>query len=335
MNQIEFNKDIDFYIRNYEESGIVLRRIQNQANKIYNQIAGKYALVFIAEKGAGKTTILDYLLGLTIEKEKTNEKTGRTYKVEEDILETGSGATTTSEVEVTQSLGENSNLVVIPYEKDEMEEILCSFAKIMFNSAHDISSNEEVQLATELIRACRNMTGLTDPRKQDKKDLAKELALKYTVDEYDIFQQEVIRLADISNRIQTEFCYDEKTDEKVWIKKIFRRLNLVREPKAPLPKKIIIQLSKQVFNFEVLGNVERIIDTRGLEVGSITDRTDIKKIFREEQNNIILLVDKFSSPSKSIIDLMEHYVYDRNMECINRISYIMNFKDGDKDLVIK
>lgn len=334
MNRLEFNQDIDFYIRNYEESSVVLRRIQEQVNKIYDQIIGTYSLVFIAEKGAGKTTTLDYLLGLTVDKEKINEKNGRTYIVEQDVLETGSGATTTSEVEITQSIDIHSRVVVIPYEKEEMEDILHSFAKIMFRNAHDINDSEEVQLATELIRACRNMTGLTEQRKTEKKDLARELALSYKIDEYEMFQKKVVELALIGSRTQTEFHYDEKIDEKMWIKKIFRRLNLVKEPNAPLPKKIIIKLSKRIFDFGKLGKVERIVDTRGLEIGSITDRIDIKKIFREEQNNIVLLVDKFNSPSKSIIDLMEHYVYDKNMECVNRIGYIVNFRDGEPEKVI-
>ena len=204
----------------------------------------------------------------------------------------------------------------------------------MFYNAHDIDASEEVQLASELIRACRNMTGLTDQRKMEKKDLAREKALEYKSNEYNEFENEVITLASIANRTQTEFSFDMKTDEKMWVKKTFRRLNLVREENAPLPKKIIIQLSKQIFDFARLGKIDKIVDTRGLEIGSITDRTDIKKIFREEQNNIVLLVDKFNSPSKSIIDLMEHYVYDKNMECVNRIGYIVNFRDGEPERVV-
>lgn len=61
-------------------------------------------------------------------------------------------------------------------------------------------------------------------------------------------------------------------------------------------------LSKDIFDFSKFNRINKIIDTRGLEVTSNTDRSDIKSIFRDGENNILLFVDKFNSPSKSIID---------------------------------
>ena len=176
MNLEDRNKEIDYYIDNYPDNAPVLKRIKDKINQVEKQLKEQYSLVFMAEKGAGKTTTIDFLLGLTQEKQKVNEKTKRKYIVEEDILETGSGATTTSEVEICQSDEEFSKIIITPYEVEEVKEILVVFAKSMFSNIHEINGGDE-QLAPELIRACRNMTGLTEKKNEDgqKVDLLKEL----------------------------------------------------------------------------------------------------------------------------------------------------------------
>lgn len=334
MNLEDRNKEIDYYIDNYPDNAPVLKRIKDKINQVEKQLKEQYSLVFMAEKGAGKTTTIDFLLGLTQEKQKVNEKTKRKYIVEEDILETGSGATTTSEVEICQSDEEFSKIIITPYEVEEVKEILVVFAKSMFSNIHEINGGDE-QLAPELIRACRNMTGLTEKKNEDgqKVDLLKELILQYSVNEYDNFEQRIIENANLDERKETVFICDDK-NEKSWIKKIFRRVNLVHIKEAPLPKKITVMLSKNIFNFSKFNRISRIIDTRGLEVTSNTDRSDIKSIFRDGENNILLFVDKFNSPSKSIIDLVDHYIYDDGMDIVNRVGYIVNHRDGEAEKVV-
>lgn len=336
MNIKELNEEINYYIDNYPENAIVLSKIKERINKIENQLKEEYSLIFMAEKGAGKTTTIDFLLGLTYEREKVNEKTKKKYIVEEDILETGSGATTTSEVEICQSNDEYSKIIITPYEIEDVKDILITFAKAMFSNIHEIEGIEE-QLAPELIRACRNMTGLTERKNEEgiKVDLLKELVLQFNENEYDSFESRILESANLESRNKIEFICDEKKDkEKAWIKKIFRRVNLVHIDDAPLPKKITLMLSKDIFDFDKLNRITKIIDTRGLEVASNTDRSDIKSIFRDGENQIILFVDKFNSPSKSIIDLVDHYVYDKDMDIIDRLGYIVNFRDGEAEKVV-
>lgn len=333
MNR-EFNEEIDFYINNYLENSNVLKRIKSAVNEIDEKLSSQYSLVFIAEKGAGKTTVIDYFMDLIYEKEKINDKTGKKYKVIEDILETGSGATTTSEVELCQSLVKNTKIKIIPYSEEDIIDLLVSFSKIMFNNAHDIKDAEQLSMASELIRACRNMTGLTENKKL-REDYAKNLAMTYEVNQYNDYKIEVIKCANLENRKRLEFVYERGTvSEKEWLKKVFRKINLVHIEDSPLPKKIIIELNKEIFDFSKLKRINKIIDTRGLEVGPATDRSDIKGLFRDEQNSILLFVDKFNSPSKSIIDLFDQYIYDKDMECIDRLGYIVNFRDGEPENVI-
>lgn len=328
------NKEIDYYIENYPDNAAVLKRIKDKINQVEKQLKDQYSLVFMAEKGAGKTTTIDFLLGLTQEKQKINEKTKKKYIVEEDILETGSGATTTSEVVICQSDEEVSKITITPYEIEEVREILIVFAKSMFANIYGIASGDE-QLAPELIRACRNMIGLTEKKNEfgQKVDLLKELVLKYGPEDYSGFEQKIIENANLEERRETTFVCDDK-NEKSWIKKVFRRINLVHIKEAPLPKKITVMLSKDIFDFSKFNRINRIIDTRGLEVTSNTDRSDIKSVFRDGENNIILFVDKFNSPSKSIIDLVDHYIYDDEMDIVNRVGYIVNHRDGEAEKVV-
>lgn len=326
--------EIDYYTKNYPDNSSVLSRIRASLQEIAIKKNEKYSLVFVAEKGKGKTTIINYLLGLNYDKEKIKEKTGRKYEVIEEVLETGAGATTTSEVEICQSLDEVTHIKIIPYTIEETKELLELFSTIIFNDTFNLNREEQSSLPTELIRACRNLTGLKE-NKKNKIDEAKNLAKNYNVDDYDKFKEEVIRRANLEERTKTNFSYElGNENEKEWLKKEFRKINLVHEKDANIPKKVIIEISKEIFNFSKFKNINKIIDTRGLEVGSITDRSDIKKLFRGEDNNIIVFVDEFTSPSKAIIDLLDHYVYDKDMDCIDRLAYIVNFHDGEpKDVI--
>ena len=74
---------------------------------------------------------------------------------------------------------------------------------------------------------------------------------------------------------------------------MFRDLNLVKLQDAPLAKRITIELSQEVFDFSLLNGISKIIDTRGLEAGSVTDRMDIKDYFTSETNDFLFLIDEF------------------------------------------
>lgn len=333
MRNDKIIQDIEEYILYNKEHEIVLRRIQNRIKELSQQLEEDFSLVFMAEKGAGKTTTIDFLLGLTYENKKVNEKTKKSYMVEEDVLETGSGATTTSEVIVCQSDDLVSKIAVESYTKEEVLDIINTFSKIIFANAHGKETNE--QIAPELLRACRNMSGLTEKKTAEERiDQAIELAKKYSEENFDLFAKDIILRCNIDARVSGEYVYDGVGTEREWLKKTFRKINLVHLPDAPLPKRITVKLSQLIFDFSQFNGIKRIVDTRGLELGSNTDRNDIKNIFKSGENNVILFVDKFNSPSKSIIDLLDHYVYDHDMDIVERIGYVVNFRDGEPIKVV-
>ncbi|WP_194189529.1 hypothetical protein [Clostridium chrysemydis] len=326
--------EIENLINNYPEHSCILSKIKEELKDIDLKLNQNYKIILIADKGIGKTTIINLLLNLNFEKIKKNKKTERKYKVITGSLETGSGATTTSEVEVIQSNNQKTIIKIIPYEYDEIVEIIDRFAKIIFNETYDIQ--EPISLPTELERACRNMSGLTE-NKLTKVDKAKDLALNCGYEGFQIFNMKVRELCNLTNRNNLEIKYHKEIQctEKEWIKKVFRKVNLVKYEDIPLAKKIIIELNREIFDFDKLYKVDTVLDTRGLESDStVTERTDIKNIFRESTNNIILFVDKFNSPSKSVIDIMDYYLGYGNLDDINRFGYLVNFEDGQPENVI-
>lgn len=336
--------EIEEYTRKYPDSANELRGYSEQFLELQQRLTQEKSLVFIAEKGVGKTTLINFILGLNYKTEKLVRKKKR--KVEDEVLETGSGATTTSDVEIIQSKDGVNHIIINPYSLNEMEFILTNFCKNIFEEVHHINLSTE-ELPPELKRACINMTGLkeefreinTDSGTQKiRVDLAKELATSYSCNDYKLFEQEVFKKANLNQRTKVNYTKGISSasidEEKVWIKKMFRDLNLVKLQEAPLPKKIIVQLSQEVFDFSLLSGISKIIDTRGLEAGSVTDRIDIKDYFKSEGNHFLFLVDEFKKTSPALIQLLNQYVYDKDFEVVNRLGYIVNFKEGEPERVI-
>lgn len=311
--------------------GNSLKRIM-EIQKLLNE---KFSLVFVTDKGIGKTSIINYALDLVYERDK-KLKSGRSAVVYQDVLETGAGATTTSETEIVQSISDYCEIEIVPSSREEMEELLRDFAKYVFKEIYTGFQGYS-SLAPELFRAMRNMTELkeVDTENGDKVDLAKELAKKYSEDEYALFECEILKRANLDHRLRTEFIISKDGDEKKLIRSTFNKINLMNVGDIPLPRKVIIKLTKAIFDFNTLGAIDRIIDTRGLESGVVaTDRKDIRELFKKDKDKIIILVDKFNSPSQSIMKLIDTYVQEDDYETINRVAYLVNFRDGEPENVV-
>ncbi|EKQ57730.1 MULTISPECIES: hypothetical protein [Clostridium] len=338
MDRCEILKFID-EMEKYRQAGG--KRSQNIGNilkrtlEIKDLINEKFALVFVTDKGIGKTSIINYLLDLSYEREK-KLKSGRKTIVYQDVLETGAGATTTSETEIVQAENDYCEIEIIPVGKEEMEELLRGFAQYIFKEIYAEFKGYS-SIAPEIFRAMRNMTGLkeVDRENGDKIDLAKELAKGYDMHDYLLFEDEIFRRANLQHRIKNKFIIDRGSEEKKSIRSIFNKINLMSMEDIPLPKKVIVKLSKDIFDFNTLGCIDRIIDTRGLESGVVaTDRKDIRELFKKDKNKVVVLVDKFNSPSQSIMRLVDTYIQEGDYETQNRVAYLVNFRDGEPENVV-
>lgn len=336
--------EIEQLIKQYPDSANELKSYSKQWLELQRRLNQEQSLVFIAEKGVGKTTLINFILGLNYSTEKLIRKKKR--KVEDEVLETGSGATTTSEVEISQSKDGVNHIIINPYSLNEMESIIKNFCKNIFEEVHHINLSTE-ELPPELKRACINMTGLKEEIREVnidsetqklRVDLAKELATSFSCNDYKLFEKQVLKKANLSQRTNINYTKNTSSasidEEKMWIKRMFRDLNLVKLQDAPLPKRITIELSQEVFDFSLLNGISKIIDTRGLEAGSVTDRMDIKDYFTSETNDFLFLIDEFKRTSPALIQLLNQYVYDKDFEIVKRLGYIVNFKEGEPERVI-
>lgn len=328
-------EEMKYYIESDGEKSKKVANILKRVKEIQELLSEKFSLVFVADKGVGKTSIINYILELTYERERKTKRGGKMI-VHQDVLETGAGATTTAETEIVQSIRNYSEIEIVPMSKDEIEDLLRSFAKYIFKEVNSEFKNNGV-LAPELFRAIRNMTKLKESENEngEKVDLAKELAKRYSKENYILFEDEVLRRANIEYRIRTEFIITAGEEEKRSIRSIFNKINLMNIDNIPLPKKVIVKLRKEIFNFDTLGFIDKIIDTRGLDGGIVaTDRRDIREIFKKDKNKIVVLVDRFNSPSQSIMKLIDTYIHDEDNETMSRILYLVNFQDGEPENVV-
>ncbi|MEI4831808.1 hypothetical protein WAX78_20485 [Bacillus sp. FJAT-53711] len=297
-----------------------------------------FSLVFIGEKGVGKTTNICRVLNLV--HMATKKRKTRNIKVVEEILQTGSGATTICDIEIAPSQIGRTFINIEEVNEQDLFDYLRSFAEYIFMKAHkNINEfDDSVPLPPEIERACRNMTNLRETRDNEIRiDHGIELARKFAENELGLFIDEVITRANLERRSQKHFEFGNdlfEKDELLWIKGIFKNLNLGKIDVAPLPKIIKIHLSKEVFNFDDLPFINRIVDTRGLDSSANSDRKDLFKILREEPNNIVILIDKFAAPSLSMIDLLNTYAYDETLNLIDRLIFLVNFRNNEPNLVV-
>lgn len=308
---------------------------------LINNAFTDFSLVFIGEKGVGKTTNICRFLNLVQTVSKTRK--GKEIEVIEEILQTGSGATTICDIEIAPSPTGRTFIMIEEISNQDLYDYLKSFAEYIFIRAQRsndsaVELEESVPLPPEIERACRNMTKLKETKVNEIRiDHGIELAKRYDDNQFSLFLDDVFSRANLNKRTQTTFTNNNnlsKKDEMIWIKTIFKDLNLGKIEVAPLPRVIKIYLSAEIFDFENLPFINRIVDTRGLDASANSDRKDLYKIFREEPNNIIVLIDKFAAPSLSMIDLLNTYAYDEHLNLIDRLVFLVNFRNNEPNLVV-
>ncbi|MBY3619544.1 hypothetical protein HGO21_08305 [Acinetobacter sp. CUI P1] len=297
----------------------------------------EFNLVFIGQKGVGKTTAISNLFNLLIDRSITGK--GRSRKVIEEILETGAGGTTVCDVEINQSPTETSQILIEPYSNNDILNEIETFCNIIWkrrmNSIDNFDENRTFYLASEVERAIRNMTALTVVKEVD---IALERAKEFLG--FEDFKNEIIHLAELDNRNKIQFVYESHPEaletEAYWIKSTFRDINLVKFTDILIPKKIIVSLSKKILDFDDLPRIKSIIDTRGLDSQTSFDRKDIEKYIREDIENLCIVTDSFPpSPSEPVFNLFKRYLYDESLRDLSAkmILMILHRKDEASDIV--
>ena len=190
-----------------------------------NNACTDFSLVFIGEKGVGKTTSICRFLNLVHPVQK--KRKGKDIEVIEEILQTGSGATTICDIEISPSTTGKTFITIEEISDQDLLDYLNSFAEYIFTRAHkknDLISEveESVPLPPEIERACRNMTNLKEIKEFETRiDQGIELAKRFADNQLGLFVDEVFSRVNLERRTQKIFSADfylTNKDEMLWIK---------------------------------------------------------------------------------------------------------------------
>lgn len=227
-----------------------------------------HQVAFIGVIGVGKTTAICKLANLikTVEEELKKQV----------VLETGPGRTTLCEVHISH--GPTYGLRITPRTESSIRKDVEDFATYLYQSARpdeatDSSREEEdgdtLGVATEVVRAIRNMSGLTTTRRKDENgktvriDQAKELALHHDTPQELAIQ--ILTRMDLlrRNRRDTWYPGDCPHPPSQWLQQMYAEVNNGRHPEFTLPQKIEVIVPYPIFDSRDLPL--RIIDTKGID----------------------------------------------------------------------
>ena len=275
----------------------------------------KYDLVFIGQVGAGKTTAICHLFDL-VEPYSGSIKlaSGKTKEVTKvrELLSTGSGQTTICEVVIKPA--SETFLEIEPYDRQNLEELIREFAWYIWLKAHPRPDENGAQPPpTELMRAIRNVVELNVlTTAEGRVDQAIEFVKKYGENQFDAFQAAVLQRAKLDARTQTiarpnADVVDGDVREKAWIRKAFELLNLAKVPNISIPKKIFVNVSAQLFQFdESFNRFGSIVDTKGMDVGQ--SREDLDNYIRNSDSALCIFAEKFPPAPANVADIIERHL---------------------------
>lgn len=273
-----------------------LHLLKSNLGKCQSYLSSKeHQIAFIGSVGVGKTTAICSLLGLLDSRGKA-------------VLSTGAGRTTLCEVEIRS--GEKTRLEIVPCSPEETTNHLHDFVaflkvKIEGTASQDGSDN---MMSSEVERCIRNMLDFRNVAGQpdDAIKLWEELQ------DPDEYLKDITRRLRVEDRDQLELNCDSR-DEVVWIAEKFKEVNLGKNPRVPLPKRIILELSRELFGQNDLK--VSVIDTKGLD-GSF-EREDIDEQFRNNRSICVVCSAFAAAPEQSIQNLLRHL---REIGLIEQIS---------------
>ena len=313
-----------------------LRNITDRLQKIRKIInIQRYNLVFIGQVGAGKTTAICHLFNLIQEIEVTKSRGDKkvTIKKFKELLSTGSGKSTICEVVIRPA--KSTYVEIDPYESTELQQLIEEFGLWIWQKSHPTTVKEWVEIPPdELLRAIRNIVELPETIVNGRmKDCALEFATGFTIDQYDEFKQELIKRGQLSARTKTEIYPDTSDlDQRSWLSQVFQALNVAKLADFSIPKRIYLNLSDQIldFNRPRIGN---IIDTRGLDLAT-KDRRDLAYYIRETENSICVFTERFAAAPANVIQIIGKYLTPTAKDLNTKVSLLVMPRKGEPEKVI-
>ena len=286
INEIEKETECDIS----EKKKVKYHKYLNELNLIRSKLSrSDYKFVFVGDKGIGKTSSIIELFNLVSE--------------ENDLLMTASGGTTTCEVEILRSDEKYTYFEIIPVDDEVMEQFVYDFC-LSYKQGGEEDSDNIQYLPDEISRSVRNMIGMK----------RNEIVNLYNESEsFEDFRASVLEKIGTAGRTETRIICE--SNEFIYVRDYFEKINLCAVESVGLPKKIKIFITDDIFGFSDYPYVRSIIDTRGIDsnISSRDGRADDKRLKRDDIMNyidneqddcIFLFIDGIkTAPSNSILEL--------------------------------
>lgn len=287
-----------------EEESYVINELNNMVETLAEAKSQleveKYKVVFIGEKGNGKTTLASHLFDLvSYNKPSSKERKllGNDFKKVNELLTTGSGGTTMSEVVIVPD--SETFIEIKKMENSKVISLLEIFCHSYWSELKEDKNNSS-PLPEEYNRGLRNLIGLTED------EIIELTSSSKTIGD---FIEEIVTRANLNYRTTEKIVYHcEVTLEgqKDWLKREFGLINRVAREDMSIPEVINVHVNSEILNDNAISKVESIIDTRGLDSKGWEAREDLHNYLNKQKNTICVFVGGFNNPitynTKGLID---------------------------------
>jgi transcriptional regulator with XRE-family HTH domain len=316
-----FVRQIDLYEKE-------LRRLAHYLRSREHQIA------FIGSIGVGKSTGICKLTGLL--------KQGEDRLDRQIVLETGAGGITLCEVHISH--GPKYGLLIVPRSEDSIRKDVEDFCEYLIKTIRpdtatakpvDDEEGDLLGISKEVVRAIRNMSGLTEKRKEEggkrvRIDPAKELAQQFPKTQELAIQ--ILTRMDLLRRNRRDAWYpDDSTHTPTqWLQQLFADVNNGRHPEFTLPQKIEVVVPDPVFATHDLPI--KIIDTKGID--QTAERQDLECHF-DDPRTLVVLCSRFNDAPEIAVQTLLQRAKEAGVKDIEPKTVVLVLARPDEALAVK
>lgn len=319
-----------------ELKAIFLRQIDLYEGEVRRAVAFledcNHQVAVIGSIGVGKSTAICKLIGLI--------KPGEEKLDRQIVLETGAGGITLCEVHISQ--GPRYGIRVVPRSENSIRrdvEDFCDYLiKITSEKRAVIDPNEEEEadplgISKETVRAIRNMSGLTEKRKEEfgrrvRIDPAKELAKQFP-NPQELCIHILTKMDLLRRNKRDEWCPEEESPSH-WLQGIFSAINNGRHSEFTLPEKIEIVVPDPLLDSRDLPI--RFIDTKGID--QTAERQDLECHF-DDPRTLVVLCSRFNDAPEVALQTLLRRAKEAGARNILQKTLVLVLPRPDEALAVK
>lgn len=307
-----------------------LRRLVAQLSSREQQIAA------IGGIGVGKSTALSKMLGLVVAGVERLDK--------QIVLETGGGGITLCEVHIVQ--GPRFGIRIVPRSDDSIRRDVEDFAEYLIKATRSDGDNttaededgDPLSLTKEVVRAIRNMAGLTEKKEKKKDDGGKRSRIdpaKVLAAEYPNAQELAIHILTemklLRRNRRDAWCPEShKGSPAEWLQEMFTLINNCRHPDFTMPQKIEVIIPEPI-----LGSTQlplRIVDTKGIDRAA--ERKDLECHF-DDPRTLVVLCSRFNDAPEVQLQTLLRRAKEAGVRELSRKTLVLILPRPEEALAVK